>query len=31
MDENLINVDQLRPFPRFFYTIGILPTSFKTL
>ena len=29
MDENLINVDQLRPFPRFFYTIGILPTSFK--
>ena len=29
MDDDLINVQNLRPFPRFFYTIGILPTSFK--
>ena len=29
MNENLINVENLRPFPKFLCTIGILPTSFR--
>ena len=29
MDNNLINVENLKPFPKFFYTLGMLPTSFR--
>ena len=29
MSDNLINLDNLRPFPKFLYTVGLLPTSFK--
>lgn len=29
MDDNLINVENLKPFPKFFYTLGMLPTSFR--
>lgn len=29
MDNNLINVENLKPFPKFFYTLGIIPTSFR--
>ena len=29
MDDNLIDVNTLKPFPKFMYTIGMIPTSFK--
>ncbi len=29
MDDNLIDIPDLKPFPKFCYTIGMIPTSFR--